>query len=179
MEVYINIKMENIISEFLEKPIDIQGLIKKNNIEESLHKKETCLRKYKIKHLHTESKQTFWYTKKFNLKYNLFWRKTPWKLKDEKLSEYEWEGNELFFFEGNEVGNNLKKAIGIFLFMISQLNKYKGHKFHIALIVSDMEDENYVYRCGVVSIRFYEVRNEVSFIEKSQKYDPMILCEIN
>lgn len=175
IKVCVNHEMKCFITDVMGENIDIQHWIEKKMTMRMSQRKIT---KYKVKFLKTKSKQFFCYTKMFNLKYNLFWKRRPLILKDEELSKYEWEGNELFFFERDNKKSNFKKAILIFVYILLQLHKKSKHKFCISMSLSDVEDEK-CYVNGGITIRFYEIRGKVDFVYDNYENTPMLYCKIN
>lgn len=103
----------------------------------NVNKERLKLRKTKIRN-HNE----LWYTDQFCLKYSRFWKYQIPSMNYKQLVDYEWEGNELVFF--NDDANTyqyMQKCISAAKQLIFQMQKVKKN-FDIVIMVCDTEDED-------------------------------------
>ncbi|MCC3865711.1 hypothetical protein K0040_15725 [Terrisporobacter petrolearius] len=98
-------------------------------------------------------------------------------VKDE-LSDFEWEGNEIYLYSDGYIDEVLKEALIIIeQLKVQMLNEFKKTSFDIVLSV-DLGDEDVN---PSATIRFYSVRDEYHIIEydEIEEYNqPMLICDI-
>ncbi|MCI9617346.1 MAG: hypothetical protein HFG31_05010 [Eubacterium sp.] len=153
MEIEINNAMDNFLKknfngeennvEHLEKYFT--KILEKDNIK-------ICSR-YKLCSGKINSRKKIWYTKEFNYKYGFFWKRKIKYMNDEEIMKYEFEGNEIYFENTNNIETCFRRAIKAYSQFIFQMNKSQ-QKFVTFLQLVEAEDENGSCNWNI-QIRFY------------------------
>lgn len=153
----MEVKINNEMNIFLKKNFNSKGnngehlekyfskIIEKNKIK-------ICSR-YKLCSGKIKKGEKIWYTKDFNYKYRFFWKRKVMYTDKLDLMKYEFEGNEIYFENTNDIKACFQSAIKAYSQLIFQMNKIEEN-FVTFLQLVEVENEN-GYCDWDIQIRFY------------------------
>lgn len=158
MEIKINNAMDIFLKNNFHYEGDNEKYLEKYFTKIIMKNKMKICPRYKLCSGRIKKRERIWYTKDFNYKYKFLWRnKVRYKNKID-LMKYEFEGNEIYFENTNNIKNCFLKAIKVYSQLVFQMNKIE-EKFVTFLQLVEVEDES--GQCGWnIQIRFYSDRKK-------------------